>query len=143
VLFMDIPKRMLFPLLFLKFAGKIEGKTKFQKMLFLSKVEHGVDHGYEFKKYIYGPYSSPFSSDINTLQSLELINVNEVQFPTPGPFEGRLLSFSLTSKGEKAIEENSHVIDEETRVRIEEVIKKWNSKDLKEIISYVYSKYLP
>jgi len=140
---MEFPKRMLFLLLFLRFAKFIEGKTKFQKMLFLAKAEYGLEHGYDFTRYIYGPYSQTLSSDLMSLISLELVKIDEVIFNTPGPFEGKLATISLTKKGEELIDSKLDDFSVEEKDKIKKVVMDWNPKNFKEILSYVYKKYLP
>ena len=139
-----LPKKMLYLLLFLKDAGTIEGKTKFQKLIFLAKKEYNLNIGYDFVKYSYGPYSFELTNDLETLESLELIDVAKSEFLNHGsPFVGKQLTYILSKKGDKLIKDDEFLFADNTKKEIiDTVINEWNDKPLKTIIKYVYSKYM-
>ena len=128
-------------LLFLGLAKEIEGKTKLQKLIFLGKTEHQLPMDFEFNKYNYGPYSFSLSDELNVLQSLELISVKTEYFDSNDQFEGKVHKYSLSVKGKEYVAKiksmNLKFIESS-----KEVISKWNSKPLGNIIKHVYSKYM-
>lgn len=51
------------------------GKTKLQKLVYLLRELKGVQVGYDFRFYNYGPYSDGLSGDLGYLQSLGGVKV--------------------------------------------------------------------
>lgn len=125
---------------FLEIAEKIEGKTKFQKMIFLGKREYGLDVGYTFEKYNYGPYSEELSRNLESLIDLGFIAVKEETFDTDGHFPGVKNTYYITEKGKKVI--NGEVFNYDETTKVNKILTHWNHKSYKEIIDYVYSKYM-
>lgn len=125
---------------FLEMAKKIDGKTKFQKMVFLSKKEYGLDIGYNFEKYNYGQYSEELSRNLESLIDLGFIAVKEEIFDTDGQFPGVKNTYFITEKGKKVI--NGNIFNKEEITKVNEVLTNWNHKSYKDIIDYVYSKYM-
>lgn len=137
-----LEKKKLLPLLFLKEAKTIDGKTKFHKMIFLSGEEDGLKHGFEFLKYNYGPYSFELSNTLATLIDLGLIKEEKEFFDSANSFQGKQIKYSLTEKGEKIINSDIGRFEEQEKAAIKSTIKKWNDKTLKQIINHVYEKYM-
>jgi uncharacterized protein YwgA len=137
----DIDKRLI---LFLGTANQIEGRTKFHKEIFLGKKEFGLDIDLEYVKYNYGPFSLDLNNKLVELKNKDLINVYEENFISiDSPFLGKKITYSLSENGKK--EFGKLLSDSLYKEFIEisrKVILKWNLKPLKEIIDYVYSKYL-
>lgn len=125
---------------FLEIAEKIEGKTKFQKMIFLGKREYGLDVGYTFEKYNYGPYSEELSRNLESLIDLGFIAVKEEIFDTEGHFPGVKNTYFITERGEKVLDRE--IFNEEETTKVNKILTRWNNKSYKEIIDYVYSKYM-
>jgi hypothetical protein len=138
----EIPSSLSLLLVFLHFAKKIEGKTKLQKLLFLGEKEYGINFGYAFEKYNYGPYSFSLTDDLNALERFNLINVEEVLFTAKSPFQGKIITFSLTDNGKRIADCRLEKIESSIQERMKKLISDWNSKPLKDIISYVYGKYV-
>jgi hypothetical protein len=127
-------------LLFLKHSKKIEGKTKFQKMVFLAQKENKLSEEFKFIKYNYGPYSFDLTKSLEALETTGFITVEKEEFETDGEFPGKKFIFQLTEDGEKLIE--SEETKEEDSKIIKNVVEKWNNKPMEDIIKYVYSKYM-
>lgn len=138
-----LPKRMLNLLFLLSKASKVDSKTKLQKLVFLIDKEKGINIGYSFRPYIYGPYSFELSDDLDVLKSLQLIQVEAEEFETiDSPFVGKKLTFSLAAKGKELLDKNTQLFSETQEKDIVSIISEWNEKPLSIIISYVYSKYM-
>lgn len=58
--------------------GKIEGRTRLQKLVYLLKNLYNIGFTYDFQYYLYGPYSTELQSDINALCSLGVVKENKV-----------------------------------------------------------------
>ena len=126
-------------LLFLKHAKKIEGKTKFQKMMFLAQKENKLSEEFKFIKYNYGPYSFDLTKSLEALEKEGFITVEKEEFETDGEFPGKKFIFQLTEEGENLIE--SEETKEDSNI-IKNVVEEWNNKPMEDIIKYVYSKYM-
>lgn len=126
---------------FLEIAEKIEGKTKFQKMIFLGKREYGLDVGYSFEKYNYGPYSEELSRNLESLIDLGFIDVRTEIFETEGPYPGVKNTYLISKKGREIIEKIEIFNSKETEMA-EKIIKEWNHKSYRDVIDYVYGKYI-
>ena len=69
----------------LKLAGnKIEGRTKFQKLIYILK-NHGVDFSEKFKYHHYGPYSLDLQLEIE-----ELVDSGEIKETSANPYVYKL-----------------------------------------------------
>jgi uncharacterized protein YwgA len=62
-------------LVILKNHGKIEGRKRFQKIVFLLQKKYGVRMKYKFIPYLYGPYSRAVQTDVDLLNFLGLVSV--------------------------------------------------------------------
>ena len=60
----------------LKRHRRIEGRKRFQKVIFLLQRKYGVDLGYRFVPYYFGPYSKNLQLDINLLKLMGLLEVH-------------------------------------------------------------------
>ena len=86
-------------LLLLKYHGPIVGRTRFQKLVFLLQTKYGINFGYNFIPYFYGPYSKKLQIDIDWLGAHRSIKI------------GTGYEHSLTSLGHKFVDEED--VDEE------------------------------
>ena len=130
-------------LYFLKEARQIEGKTKFQKMVFLAQQEENLNIGFEFIKYNYGPYSFDMTRGLEALEEIGLIDVTEKSYVDVNDKDnelGKAFTFKLSDEGVRVIEQTQ--IDSHSKVIIKKIISEWNPKSRAEIIKYVYSKYM-
>ena len=130
---------MLCILELIRTAGKVESKTKLQKMMFLAKEDEKVNHGYFFEKYLYGPFSFDVSSDLNALERFGLIRIERTTVNLEDN-EVERFSFSLTSEGLKFLEESKNILEDVDVEGIHRIVGKWNAKTLNEILDYAYKK---
>lgn len=135
----EIDQKMKAPLSILAAnGGRISGKTKFQKLVFLAEQEEGMTDFYEFEKHNYGPYSFDLTDDLNVLKRLNLIEVTVRRFSADGPFQGKAYRYSLTDEGKEVLEQ----VEESIKNSAEQVTEKWGSKSLDPILTYVYDEYM-
>lgn len=52
------------------------GKTAVQKLVYLLQEVHGVDLGYKFSLYTYGPFSKELASDLDFVHAIEGVSVD-------------------------------------------------------------------
>lgn len=57
--------------------GSIEGRTRFQKMVCLSKFLYGIPFSFRFRMYFYGPYSEKLADALQLLKTVGLIKENK------------------------------------------------------------------
>ena len=139
---MALTTNQLFVLKLLDLAGKVECKTKLQKLMFLAKVEEKVPLTYDFKKYHYGPFSFDLSDDLNALKQTDFINESMTVI---GSSEGSATVksvFTLTEDGKKELEGNKNKLNQEGINALSITINKWNSLPLDKVLEHVYSKYI-
>jgi uncharacterized protein YwgA len=80
--------------------SRIEGRTRFQKIVYLLKVEHEIEFSFDFTPYYYGPYSDDLSEYIEDLVSYGLL----VEKRTRLFGDVNRYDYELTEKGEKLFE---------------------------------------
>ena len=98
--------------------GKIEGRTRIQKLVCLLQCKAKIPFSFNFKPYYYGPYSDELSEAINMLVGMKLLK--EVIIPTH--YYSYRYDYELTSKGKtlySKIQERSELIIEKLRQEIE------------------------
>ena len=52
------------------------GKTALQKLVYLLQEIYGIEAGYDFELYTYGPYTSRLLQDLDQVEALEGVKVN-------------------------------------------------------------------
>jgi hypothetical protein len=81
--------------------GCIEGRTRFQKLVFLLEREFKVDFAFDFTPYYYGPYSHDLAEYLGSMVSSGL--VREKRTPL-GRYIDRY-DYELTTRGQEIAEE--------------------------------------
>ncbi|WP_148699370.1 hypothetical protein [Candidatus Nitrososphaera evergladensis] len=133
----EIPERLWLPLLILdKSDGVIHGKTKFQKLTFLTQVLAHIDE-YDFRKYHYGPFSDLLELDLSAYSGLVTIVENESMMN----YGQHYFSFYLTSNGKKEIEKMKKELLPRTLEKVENIIESRLARTRCELLDEVYSKF--
>lgn len=114
--------------------GKVEGRTKLQKIVFLGQMELGLPKLFNFDKYHYGPYSWELTETIEDLIAAGYIREEKEYCEDYITYVYRLSDFAL-SEVEKSVGQIS-----EDKI---EILKKLAELPRSAIIEYVYRKYLP
>lgn len=132
----SVSDKILYMLLFIldRSGGRVEGKTKLMKMLFLLETEGRMRFDYPIRQYHYGPYRD--NEYIYALSSGLLQEERE-----------KILDYScidvmLTGPGAKKIKELENLFNERELDKAEEVIKKYADFSSTKLKEYVYKKYL-
>lgn len=122
-------------------GGKIEGRLRLQKLMFLLKHEQKIDVPYKFVPYMYGPYSADVFEDLPLLRDDGFIEVLEKGVASQEIVGTPTMDFSLTAKGEeKAREIFLKKLSPKIRQALLE-LDHFNKLDLRELIKYVYDNY--
>lgn len=117
--------------------GKIVGRTKLQKIVYLLQREQNISHGVNFEIYFYGPFSRDLNAEVDLLVREQMI-VSEEGITRSGD---RFFEYSISEKGRK---EAMKIFDKMSKSDKEKIIthtSKFNNMTPTEIVKYVYSSY--
>lgn len=106
-------------------GGQNLGKTKLQKLVYLLRELKGVQVGYAFRFYNYGPYSDGLSGDLGYLQSLGGVKV------TYEPFVNMYDIIAGDQAG--VLEEKAAGFLQEHRAALDEVIDQFGRRQAKDL----------
>lgn len=103
------------------------GKTSLQKIIYLLKTVCELPISYSYDFYIYGPYSAEVESDLEYLNSIEILNVS---FEDYGNYRG----FNITpnKKTERIMEKAEDFISTYRKI-IEGLIESYGDKTAREL----------
>lgn len=150
----NMGKSNLIPLLLLKASERkrIDGSTRFQKLVFLAQNEPDLslseDYQFEYFSHKYGPFSKELAETLDEADEKDLIEVEEQ--PTPN---GKKYIYQLTEEGEEELNEDlSDLISEledlfgrefanEVIGEIESIENVFNNMPLSNLLEYVYNHY--
>jgi len=117
---------------------EIQGRTRFQKMVFLLQQEFEKTEFYDFEAYDYGPFSKGLYDDLDDLIDRNLVEETREEFDEDKVY----YEYKLTDAGRELIERLS---DEEKTQDImglsERLKQEINSEDLSVVLDRVYSEY--
>jgi len=135
-------------ILFLLYAlgGRIKGSTRLEKLLFLlSKklkiIENGV---YEFRPYLFGPFSAQILSDARGLESMGLIEIEDEAFEAHDMSDFIYIrkSYRLTPEGVKIARKVYEQLITRSNIRkVLPELRKFNSMPLHELLDYIYREF--
>lgn len=115
-----------------KYNVPIGGKTRLVKELFLLWKVYGVNTGYEFIPYYFGPFSPEIYRDLARLEAIGFIKIE----PAVSGNE-----ISLTPEGVKRAGEARAKLPESTVRSLVSCKEQYNRMPLKELIDYVYTRW--
>lgn len=120
----------------------IQGRTRFQKMVFLLQEETEGHHRdlkhYRFKPYDYGPFSKELYDDLDELIERGLVSQSQEEFGDDKVF----YEYELTEKGFSFMEESCEKEEIRNIVNVSRDLKSdLNHMELSEVLDYVYSEY--
>lgn len=139
-------------------GGRINGRTRFQKLAFLAeqRLENYGIHTYEFEAYDYGPFCKSLYDELDFLEEKGLIHC--IEKPTYGG--DTRYDYKLTEKGRQVFEQNLPRDPENTSGPDEtdqlsesdkklwqlyaiarDVANEYNDVPISNLLDYVYSEY--
>jgi uncharacterized protein YwgA len=95
---------------------EIEGRKRFQKVVFLLKAEKGLPISYDFIPYLHGPYSSDMQMDLNILCIMGLVREEH---------EGVSYRYSLTREANAELKKARKRLGREFSSRIDQASKEY------------------
>lgn len=113
----------------------IDGMTRFEKLVFLTKEEvlakqRGAGSDFTFEPNRFGPLAVELYDELEYLNSSNLISKTAANV------------FQITDLGKRYFESKvSKRVPSKTLEKIQELKKKWDRQDLGALLRYVYQKY--
>jgi uncharacterized protein YwgA len=104
----------------------IDGRTRFQKIVFLLRNKESIDLNYNFIPYYYGPYSHELQLEINLLEAAGLVQVV--------PKDRTLYVHSLTVEGHHAVAEIERRMDVSEKEKLQKAIRNYRKKSTMSLI---------
>ncbi len=115
-------------------AGKLNGvspqfgKTALQKMVFLLQETYGVDCGYDFTLYSYGPFDSQLLGDLDLVESWGCVKVENAKSSMAG------FQIVPTEEANKIRDKAASFLDSEaTQTAIKSLINDYGEKSAREL----------
>ncbi|MES2154419.1 MAG: hypothetical protein V4510_04715 [bacterium] len=123
-------------------AGKISGKTKLQKLVYLVQRESGVSplaSTFHFEPYLYGPFSQDLSGEVDQLER-ELILARDPYLYQQKGQTMATASCELTAKGQEEARRLSERFAEESEA-VRSVVERYRYEPLPRLLDHVYATY--
>jgi len=121
--------------------GQIRGRTKLQKLLFLTQrklASIGYKPRYAFRPYLYGPYSQELYTDLEWLRMNGLVEIN-TEFDQRA---GLMTDFTITEKGKRQL---CRLIDSETYRNVDNAIQttvsKYGEMSVAQLVGFVHKSF--
>lgn len=123
-------------------GGKIRGRLRIQKLMFLLKHGYKIEVPYNFIPYAYGPYCADIFEDLTELKEEGLVGIrgegSELHEMAEDP---KTMSFFLTEKGKEEASRVYRKLPSETRMALIALNARFNRMSLRDLIRYVYENY--
>lgn len=117
---------------------RIEGRTRFQKLVFLTQKRTGDDDLYNFFRYDYGPFSKKLLTELEVLADDGFIEI--ARETTLGG--STRYDYSLTDEGRKVVEgmpEDDRI--SEIHEAAQEVTSEYSGTSLRALLQTIYEKF--
>lgn len=109
------------------YLGKVEGRKRFQKTVFLLQEQFGFDFGYRFTAYLYGPYSSQLQNDIDILAQTGYLKASKL---------GELFFYEITPLGQKSAAQIEKEYGAELAKKLREHVNDLKESDTEELVTW-------
>ncbi|MHA1399158.1 MAG: hypothetical protein ACTSQE_02240 [Candidatus Heimdallarchaeaceae archaeon] len=127
--------RNLILLTLLKHAGYISGRVQLQKLIFLLENNYGLETGYKFIAFKYGPYCQAIQEDLEYLIEYGYVYHKEEQIDE----KETVHKYQITEYGEQYLLENE--VPELYDQVIQDLCLDFKNYSLRQLIEYVYENY--
>lgn len=141
---MNVKKLLPLSLLYEADNHQIQGRTRMQKLVFLTQQRLSDDglHPYRYIAYDYGPFSKDLLDALEEYDEKGLIDRR-----TERTWDGsRKYIYQLTAKGKRNFETNLRESEdaekiEQIRATSDEVVGEFNKMSVSKLLDYVYDEY--
>ena len=138
-----IDTRLALILLLIDGLGELRGRTRLQKLVFLTQSEGArevSENLFDFVPHRYGPFSRQLDAYVVAAKNLALLVEEPYEVETSyGKVSG--YRFRLTRRGEREL----HVIMDQVNTvladRIRQIVSAFGKMDMKDLLEYVYDRY--
>ncbi len=138
-----IDTRLALILLLIDGLGELRGRTRLQKLVFLTQNEGAPEVSgnlFNFVAHRYGPFSRQLDAYVVAAKNLAFVVEEPYEVETPyGKVSG--YRFRLTRRGEREI---PLIMDQVSTVladHIREIVSAFGKMDMKDLLEYVYDRY--
>lgn len=133
---MNVARQMVIICMLLEMLGKIDGRTRLQKLFFLLDKKLNLDLKYE--KSFYGPFSKRLSDLIELV-----VRDGVIKEDIGSSVYGKKYSYEITSKGKKFLDESKSTISKEEQEIKKEIenLDSFSKLNLDELIRYIYKSF--
>ena len=114
-------------LLIANYLNIIEGRKRFQKIVFLLKERDKIPLTYRFTPYLYGPYSSELQNQINVLTRANFLHVSKVR---------NLFIYQITPLGQKTASDIENMYGQEQAQALEEKVNNYSEFETEELVNW-------
>jgi uncharacterized protein YwgA len=111
--------------------GKIEGRTRLEKLVYLLKHRGGVAFTYKFVPYHYGPYSRELVEDLDQLKEFGLVD----ETMNTDEYGVIRYDYSLTSEGTQLAKEIEQRLGREGSRDVMKAYDEWKERRTFELIA--------
>jgi uncharacterized protein YwgA len=136
-------EELLIPLLLSEALGRINGKTRLQKLVYIVQKEANNCNvqasSFNYELYYYGPFSSELSATLENLKETDLIE--ETTEMTPSGYTRYV--YSITDKGRKLLEDakEKKLLSKKLEKIVKEVAKDFGHLELPELVKEAYRRF--
>jgi uncharacterized protein YwgA len=136
-------EELLIPLLLSEVLSVVQGKTRFQKLVYIIQKEAAERKvpasSFEYELYYYGPFSSQLSDVLENLKNDDLL-VEETEM-TPNGYSRYV--YSLTDKGRRLLENSKEkkILSRRLEAIVREVATEYGNMRLSDLVDEAYRRY--
>jgi len=109
------------------YLGKVEGRKRFQKTVFLLQEQFDIDFGYRFTAYLYGPYSAQLQNDIDILAQTGYLKASKI---------GELFIYEITPLGREIATQIEKEYGIKSAKELKEKVENLKGFDTEELVKW-------
>ncbi|MHA1911970.1 MAG: hypothetical protein ACTSYA_09765 [Candidatus Kariarchaeaceae archaeon] len=132
-------EKMAILLKIIDIAGEITGRTRIQKIVFLTSQMMELEEAYDFHPHLFGPYSNILARDLQKLVNWKYVNETRGSFDHTVAGSLSTFHYTLSNEGEKFLEELTLPIVLESC--IDELVSEFKNVPLNQLLRYVYENH--
>lgn len=135
-------QKLLLPLLLVKESdGRLRGRTRFQKLIFLyQELSNSPLAKFQYFAWDYGPYSKELQAFVDLLVENGFLAEEAVEFEAGSG--KKIYEYRLTTAGRTLLESQRAAVGTDSASReLRAISDEWGSKDLDEVLGFVYNTF--
>ena len=132
-------EKMAILLKIIDIAGELTGRTRIQKIAFLTSQMMDMDDKYDFHPHLFGPYSNQLARDLQRLVNWKYVNESKGSFDHNVAGSLSTFHYTLSRDGEKFLGELTLPIVVESC--IDELVNEFKNVPLNQLLRHVYESH--